>query len=168
VFIASIAAALESTRLASVIRTSSWIFPATETVHVIAISLVVGSIVVLDLRLLGLSWNRRPITEIAQDVLPRTWMSFIIAVASGSMMFISAASKYVVDTPFQLKMVLLLLAGANMAVFHLFTYPGVARWNHTDRTPAAARIAAALSIVFWVTIIACGRMVSFTTQEALF
>jgi hypothetical protein len=79
-------------------------------------------------------------------------------------MFISAASKYATDLPFQLKMLLLVLAGANMLVFHYLTYRDVEVWNR-GQTPPAARIAAGLSLAFWIAIVTCGRLVSFTTQD---
>src|SRR4030081_2520794 len=128
--IVSIATWLEATAPARAIAHSGWMFPAAETVHVIAIALVVGSIAVLDLRLLGVSWKRRPVTDIARDVLPCTWAAFAIAAVAGSLMFVSAAVKYATDLPFQLKMLLLLFAGANMLVFHHFTYSSVENWNH--------------------------------------
>jgi hypothetical protein len=162
------AIALEGTKLSIVIRSSPWLFAAAETVHVIAIALVVGLIAVLDLRLLGLSWRRRPVTEVAQDVLAWTWGCFGVAVVAGLLMFLSGPSKYLADTPFKIKMALLICAGLNMALFHLLTYRNVEDWNTSERTPWSAKIAAGLSLLFWIAIVACGRMVSFTTQDALF
>jgi hypothetical protein len=164
--ITELTAWLEQSSLGVAIAESDWLFPTVETVHVIAIALVVGSIVALDLRLLGLSWKKRAVTEVAADVLPLTWVCFVIAVAAGMLMFISAARKYAYDLPFQLKMILLVLAGVNMAVFHVFTYARVQAWNHQAITPRGARIAAALSLLFWIGIVSCGRLVGFTTERA--
>jgi hypothetical protein len=164
--IAAMATRIEATGPARTIAHSAWMFPAAETVHVIAIALVVGSIAVVDLRLLGLSWRQRPVTDIAREALPWTWACFAIAAIAGSVMFISAAEKYVTDLPFQLKMLLLLCAAANMLIFHHFSYSGVAAWDHDAPTPSAAKVAAGLSLAFWIAVIACGRMVSFTTQDA--
>ncbi len=163
--IASIANWIEATGPARAIAQSTWMFPAAETVHVLAIALVVGSIAVLDLRLLGVSWTSRPVTEVAHDVLPWTWACFAIAAIAGSLMFISAAAKYAVDLPFQLKLLLLASAGANMLIFHYFTYSGVKAWDHNAAAPRAAKVAASLSLVFWIAVVACGRMVSFTTES---
>ena len=163
--IVSVAKWLEATVPAQAISQSAWMFPAAETIHVIAIALVVGSITVLDLRLLGISWNRRPITEIAGEVLPWTWISFSVAAVAGVVMFVSAAGKYIVDLPFQLKFVLMFLAAVNMAVFHRFTYPGVAQWDRNVSPPRAAKIAAALSLVFWIGVVTCGRLVSFSIEN---
>jgi hypothetical protein len=164
--IAELTAWLEQSPLGVAIAESDWLFPTIETVHVIAIALVVGSIVALDLRLLGLSWKKRAVTEVAADVLPLTWICFVIAVIAGALMFVSAARKYAYDLPFQLKMVLLVLAGINMAIFHIFTYARVQAWNHQAITPRGARIAAALSLLFWISILGCGRLVGFTTEQA--
>jgi hypothetical protein len=163
----SIAAAanwLQGLAVARFVAQAPWAFPAIETVHVIAISLVVGSIAVVDLRLLGLWWRERPVVQVADELLPWTWIAFVVAAVAGGLMFISAAVKYVSDLPFQLKMLLLVLAGVNMLIFHFGAYRRVADWAE-GRTPRAAKIAASLSLVFWIAVVACGRMVSFTTQD---
>jgi hypothetical protein len=79
-------------------------------------------------------------------------------------MFTSAAAKYARDVPFRIKMVLLLLAGLNMLVFHHFTYRGVGAWDRDVPTPPAAKIAGGLSLLFWIGVVTCGRWVGFTTQ----
>jgi len=162
--IVAIAKWLEGLALARFVAQTPLVFPIAETIHVIAIAMVVGSIAIVDLRLLGISWASRPVAEVAEEVLPWTWACFVVAVLAGALMFISAASKYVVDLPFQLKMLLLVFAGANMLTFHLLTYRHVEAWNQ-GRTPSAAKIAAGLSLAFWIAIVTCGRLVSFTTQD---
>jgi hypothetical protein len=155
---------LETGIVGAAVSQSPWMFPAIETMHVIAIALVVGSIAVLDLRLIDHSWRSRSVTELTLEILPWTWSSFAVAVATGFLLFCSAAHKYVVDISFQLKMLLMLLAGVNMLVFHLFTYRGVHAWNQGTRTPPAAKIAGGLSLLFWIGVVACGRWIGFTTQ----
>jgi len=162
--ITEIANAIEGLPLARFVAQAPLVFPVVETVHVVAIAMVVGSIAVVDLRLLGLSWRGRPVTEVSEEVLPWTWGAFVIAVIAGALMFISAASKYATDLPFQLKLVLIALAGANMLIFHFLTYRDVEVWNQ-GQTPRAAKIAAGLSLVFWIGVVTCGRLVSFTTQD---
>ena len=84
----------ENSALADNIRENDLLFPLIESVHVLAICLVVGSILVVDLRLLGLAWVNRPVSRVAAGILPLTWGAFIVAVASGGLMFISNATKY--------------------------------------------------------------------------
>jgi hypothetical protein len=155
---------VEATGLAQFVAQSPSVFPAVETVHVIAIVLVIGSIARVDLRLLNLFDNQRSVSEVAGELLPWTWGCFAVAAVAGTLMFISAAGKYVADLPFQLKMLLLLLAGANMIAFHLLTYRNVAAWDR-GATPVPAKFAAGCSLVLWIAIVVCGRMVSFTTQD---
>ena len=152
---------LESGFIGQSIAQSPALFPAIETVHVIALALVVGSIAVLDLRLLGVSWRTRPVTELASDILAWTWTSFAVAVATGSLLFLSAATKYAANGPFQLKMILLMLAGVNMLAFHLGPYRGVAAWDRDPKPPLRVRVAAGLSLFFWVSIVTCGRWIGF-------
>ncbi len=162
-WIQTVAKSIEASGPARAIAQSPWAFPTIETVHVIAIALVVGSIAAVDLRLLNVAWKQRPAAHVAGELLPWTWACFLIAAVAGALMFISAASKYAADLPFQLKMLLLVLAGGNMLAFHHFTSRDVESWS--SDTPPAAKLAAALSLAFWIAIVVCGRMVSFTTQD---
>lgn len=159
--IIDICAWLESTNLAAAIRESSWLFPTIETVHVLALTLVIGSIAMLDLRLLGVSTRNMGVMQLADETLPWTWGAFAFAAVSGSLMFISAATKYFNNTPFRLKMLLLTLAGANMMIFHVTAYRRVHDWDRRLPTPNAARLAASLSLLFWVGVVMCGRWVGF-------
>jgi phosphoglycerol transferase MdoB-like AlkP superfamily enzyme len=147
---------------AAAIRVDYFWFPFFETIHVITISLVVGTVFIVDLRLLGLTSNRKPVTELSREVLPWTWGAFGVAVIAGSMMFISKATNYYDDDFFRYKMVLILLAGLNMAVFHLFTYKSVAQWDRDVPPRLGARIAGGLSIACWILVVFCGRWVGFT------
>lgn len=144
------------------IAESTWMFPAIEVAHVLAITLVVGSIAMLDLRLLGVSRRNYGILELTEETLPWTWGAFVVAVITGLLMFVSSASRYFENIPFRVKMVLLLLAGINMAIFHLTAYRTAHRWNHQLPTPVAARVAGTMSLCFWVAVIVFGRWIGFT------
>jgi len=153
---------LNDSTLAATIQASALMFPWFESVHVLAITLVFGSILVVDLRLLGLASVGRPVTQLVRDVLPVTWIAFAVAVITGAAMFISNAVEYARNFPFQMKMVLLVLAGLNMLVFHFVTCRGVGQWNEARRTPFGARFAGGFSLLAWVGIIAFGRWIGFT------
>jgi hypothetical protein len=159
-----IATWIENGSIGTAIRESSWLFPTIETCHVIAIVTVVGSITILDLRLLGLASRQRSVTDVMSDVLPWTWWSFVIAVISGSFLFTSKALEYYNDGPFRAKMLLMVLAGVNMGIFERLTTRGIADWDQTESTPLAAKIAGAASLVLWIAIVACGRWIGFTTS----
>jgi hypothetical protein len=154
---------LESSAVGSFVAGSSWAFPTIECIHVIALVTVVGSIAVMDLRLLGMTSRACSVTATSRDTLPFTWGAFVLAVITGLLLFVSKASVYMVNPWFLLKMGALALAGANMAVFHLTTWHGVATWDaNPAATPRAAKISAALSLLFWVCVVFFGRAIGFT------
>ena len=155
---------LQGTPLALFIAESSWAFPTVESVHVLAIVLVVGSISVVDLRLLGIASANRPVSDVSNDVLPVTWACFAIAAVTGLLLFVSKATSYIENWPFRIKMILLVLAGLNMLAFHFLTYREVSGWDHARRPPPAARTAGALSLLFWIGVVAFGRWIGFTVH----
>jgi hypothetical protein len=139
-----------------------WMFPALETVHVFSLIAVLGSIALMDWRLIGLASRDHSVTLLSRQTLTWTWVGFLLAVISGSLMFVGQATEYSTNPAFRLKLLLIVAAGVNMLAFHFLTWKGVARWDRGVAPPAAARVAGALSLVFWIGVIACGRWIAFT------
>ncbi len=152
---------LESTAPATAISESTWLFPGIESIHVIAIALVVGSISMVDLRLLGVSLRDRPVGELTAEILPWTWASFAVAVCTGALLFSSSATKYWGTVPFRAKMLLLVLAGINMLVFHATTLRSVEVWGRQVRPPRAAKISGGISLGLWIGVVTFGRWIGF-------
>jgi hypothetical protein len=148
--------------LAEMIRSNELAFPWLESVHVLAITLVLGSIAVADLRLLGLASVKRPVKQVLDEVLPITWVAFAIAAITGLAMFTSNAVEYAHNKPFQFKMIMMALAGLNMLAFQLVTFRGIGQWNDARKTPPGARFAGAFSLLSWISIVAFGRWIGFT------
>ena len=153
---------LQDLNLPTQIRESVWMFPTIETVHVFALVLVVGSIMTVDLRLLGLTNKERPFSQVAAEMLPWTWVAFGVAALAGMLMFSSKALTYYANIPFRLKMVCLLLAGINMVMFHWLGVRRLATWDH-QQPPWSAKLAGGASLLLWTTIVAAGRWIGFTT-----
>jgi hypothetical protein len=153
---------IESSALGEWMRSNVHAMPWVNAVHVLCITLVFGSILVVDLRLLGLLDKGRAITRIADEMLGLTWAAFVGAAVSGALFFAANANTYWFNDAFRFKMLAIALAGINMLVFQFITYRGVAAWDRGAPTPAAARLAGALSILLWVTVIVLGRMIGFT------
>ena len=152
---------LESTAIAVAISESSWLFPGIESAHVLAITLVVGSISMVDLRLLDINLRDRPVQELIAEVLPWTWISFAVAACTGALLFSSNATHYWGTVPFRAKMLVMALAGLNMLVFNATTYRGVAAWGAGRRTPRAARVSGGLSLALWIGVVSLGRWIGF-------
>jgi hypothetical protein len=153
---------LQQTNIATTIREGDAWFPWIECVHVLALTLVIGSIAIVDLRLIGWASRHRSIAKLSADVLPCTWLAFAVAVISGLLLFSSNAVKYSHNFPFQLKMLLLVFAGLNMSIFHAFSNPRMRHWEMTSRTPWPAKLAGAMSLLLWIGIAAFGRWIGFT------
>ena len=154
----------ENSALADNIRENDVLFPLIESLHVVSICLVVGSIFSVDLRLLGLASTDRSVSRVMNGILPLTWTAFAVAVASGSLLFISNATKYLENGYFDAKILLICAAGLNMAMFHALTAKDLPRWENDTRLPLPARLAGGLSILLWVAVVACGRMIGFTME----
>jgi len=152
---------LEHRPFAIAIAESTWLFPIVETTHVLALTVVVGSVAMMDLRLLGVGSKDRAASEVIAGSLPWAWSAFAVAFVAGSLMFSSKAATYYVNLPFRIKMVCLALAAVNMLVFHLFTARGMTAWDR-GTPPRAARVAAACSLMLWIVIVATGRWIGFT------
>jgi hypothetical protein len=135
-------------------------FPYVESAHVVFLALVAGTIFTVDARLIGFASRQLRYTYLSTRLLPWTWGAFIGAVITGGLMFMANASSYAGNTPFQIKMVLLLLAGANMLYFQMVTFRGVNSWDAGTPAPAA-RAAGFISIVLWSGVVGFGRWIGF-------
>ena len=153
---------LENSSLGQYIASSTWAFPTIETLHVISFVVVLGTIVVMDVRMLGLTTTGYPLTRLSKDTLKLTWIAFICAAITGSLLFISKATSYAINPYFLRKMICMALAGANMIVFEFLTWRSVKNWDTGVMIPTATKLAGALSIVFWTLVVFFGRTVGFT------
>jgi len=153
---------LETSGVGTFVAESAWAFPLLESLHVIALVTVVGSIAIMDLRLLGLAGRGWTVTALSRDTLPLTWGAFVLAAITGGLLFVSRATTYVINPWFLVKMVLLVLAGVNMAILHSFAWKSVHQWDSTASVPTAAKVAGGLSLVFWILVVFCGRVIGFT------
>jgi hypothetical protein len=154
---------IEHTYLATLVREGDWGFPLAECLHVLSITTVFGSILMMDLRLLGLASRDSAVTKLSKEVLPYTWIAFACAVITGTVIFISKASVYWYNPQFEFKFLFMALAAANMLVFHFGAFRRVADWDDALLPPPAARLAGALSIALWIMVVFFGRWIGFTT-----
>jgi hypothetical protein len=155
---------LQHTPLSTTIRESDWVFPTIECVHVIAFVTVVGSIAVVDLRLIGVASRDRRISDLTEELLPLTWIAFGVAAAAGLLLFISKPVTYTQNVFFLGKMVLLLAAGVNMALFQRLVHPRLVGQPADSPPPLVARASGLASLTLWIAIVACGRWIGFTTN----
>ena len=137
---------------------TNW-FPLLESIHVIAATMVVGTILWVDLRLIGVAAVQYPITTMSRELVPWTWGAFVVATITGIGMFITRAASHVLNPAFQSKMVLLVLAGLNMAYFHFKLYKDIAQCDSLAVTSTQLKIVGSLSLFFWAGVMLAGRWI---------
>jgi hypothetical protein len=157
--------AIENLPLSQYVASSDWAFPTFESIHVVAIVTVIGTIAVMDFRLIGAASNECAVTEMSRDTLPWTWGAFILAVITGSLLYISKCTTYMVNPFFLSKMVLIALAGINMAIFHFFTWRTVRNWDTGCKVPLGGRVAGWLSLGLWIVVVCTARWIGFTLDK---
>jgi hypothetical protein len=152
---------LYATHFGTAIRESTYAFPIIETVHTLGIMVLVGTVAVIDLRLLGISMKNAPVSKLFSQILPWTWGGFAVMFISGLLLFASEAKDNYANDAFRLKLVLLLLVGLNPLIFHTTTFRSVQTWDLAKVTPLRARMAAVFSLCLWAGIIVTGRLIAY-------
>jgi hypothetical protein len=131
-----------------------WAFPVVQSLHFMGFALSIGTIAIVDLRLLGLGMGRQKASELAADLHLWTMGGIALMLITGALMFSADAVRYHVNASFQFKMYCLTAA----LLFH-FTVHGWA--VRPDAPPMAAKLAGALSLLLWTAVVAGGRMIAF-------
>src|SRR6185312_8011402 len=121
----------------------------------------VGTIAMVDLRLLGLAWRTVPVSQMTARILPWTVAGFIVMVITGLLLFYAIPVRTWHSVWFRAKVVLLLLAAINIWIFHHRVQRDRARWDSAMLPPVAARVSAAVSLCVWLTVIVLGRMIAY-------
>jgi hypothetical protein len=152
---------LENTPVALAVRESIWMFDIFETVHTLGIILVAGTIMLVDLRLLGMGLRREPVSDVVSRIVPWTLWGFVLMFLTGGLLFCAEAVRLYTSPAFRIKLVLLMLAALNAFVFHVTVYRSAAEWNQAAVTPVRARVAGLLSLLLWIGIIAAGRAIAY-------
>ena len=140
---------------------SVWGFNGLLMVHLIAVAMVFGLILIVDLRLLGLTSRHTSVLQLCEDVIPWTWLAFVISAITGTIIFTGQAVKYFDNYAFRMKFLVMLIAGINMLVFQFIIYRNVAKWDRNAPVPVAGKIAGLISLICWVAVIAYGRWTAY-------
>jgi hypothetical protein len=150
---------IESLAVAQAMRDHAWLYPAVAIAHIVGFSTLFGSVVMFDLRVLGLS-KAISVRALARLLLPWSVASLGLIVPTGLMLFAAHADDFLGNRVFAIKMAFLLAAGLNAAMFLTGPYQSVKAWDTGAPAPLLARLSVALSIVLWVGVISCGRLIA--------
>jgi hypothetical protein len=151
---------LMETWVSGAIRESLWVYPMLHWIHILSNTLMFGTIIFVDLRLVGIGLTRRRVSDVAEQLLPWTWVGWILMFISGALIFTSDPVRYYGSFFLRIKFLLMFLAGINALVFHFTVYRGVALWDD-GRAPILARMSGAISLICWVAIVISGRAVGY-------
>jgi hypothetical protein len=149
---------LAATPPALAMRANAWLYPAVEIAHIAGFALLVGAVAMFDLRVLGLG-RELPVRALARHLLPWAMGSMLLVLPTGLLLFAAEAPDLAVNRVFILKLVLIGVAGLNALAFHGGPYRAADRWQ--ERAPPLARVHAALSLLLWLAVIACGRLLAY-------
>jgi len=152
---------LQNTEWGTGIRESTLLFPIIETSHVLGLALSVGTVAILDLRLLGLGLKREPVSQVMGQLLPWSLAGFAMMFITGILLFWSQALKAYDSVFFRIKMVMLILTAINALVFQFTVYRSMADWDQAPVTPFRARLTGAISLLLWIGVIAAGRTMAY-------
>jgi hypothetical protein len=145
----------------TMLRESNNAFSVIESIHVLSITLVFGTIAILDLRMLGLILRPIAVTRVARSVFPLTWTGFAISFITGFLLFWAESAKMYPNSAFRTKLILLALVGLNPLIFHTTVYRRVHKWEALHLAPWRARAAAIASITLWSGVIIAGRAIAY-------
>ena len=152
---------LSETAFSMWLRGSTWAEPVIESIHVLTLTLFFGFAVLLDLRLMGVSMRQRRASQVLAQFNPWVKASFAIMIVSGTLLFWGDPASFYTTIFFKIKMVMLVLAIANVLIFDRTARRTIAEWDIDRDPPRAAKAAAIISLVLWVAIIAAGRAIAY-------
>jgi uncharacterized protein DUF6644 len=154
---------LSSTALSTAIKESLWGFQILVGLHIVALTVSVGTISWFDLRLLGASLPGTAASKVYRQLIPFATVGFVVMFATGLLLFTAYPVEAYHNVFFRTKISVIALAGVNAIVYHAFSARRAEQIEReTGVLPRGARIAAGLSLALWTVVILCGRMISYT------
>jgi len=152
---------LEALGWTTAIRESPWGYPVLETSHVATVVAFAGLVIMMDLRLIGVAFAHAPLAQIQRRLFSWQLAWFVPSMATGVLLFLVDPLRYYGNAFFWVKLVLLAAAGLNALAFHLKTYRSAERWDEDPQAAGTARLAGAVSLLFWSATIVSGRLIAY-------
>src|SRR5579871_6830310 len=152
---------VQATGFFTALRGSWYVYPIVMASHLAGIALFGGMILATDLRLLGMAMRRRPVADVVGQLRPLKHLGLTLVVICGLLMLGSKAEEYYYNAFFRAKMTVLALIIVHALVFRRSVYAQAAEFDRTSRIPGRAKLAAALSLVLWTSMVICGRGIGY-------
>lgn len=153
---------LASTRVSTIIQDVSWIIPAVQTVHIACIAVLIGSVVMLDMRMFGIAGRGDSIVVTAKRLLPWIWWPLPVFLATGLVLIVAEPSRELENSTFYYKMILLVGAMIATGVLQATVRHDPAFWEGSRIRSGAAKGLALVSLALFVAIVFAGRLIAYT------
>lgn len=150
---------MESTWLNNLVVGYAWTWPTLESLHFVGLSLLMGALIVMDLRLIGFE-RAIPISAV-HSLMPLAILGFAINLITGVLFCFGDPFRYAINISFQLKMILVLLAGLNFLLYYFKVEPMLLAAGPTDSTPPIAKAVGVCSLAFWTGVLVYGRLIPY-------
>ena len=157
---------LGATAASALIQNVSWIIPLVQTIHILAISIILSSVAMLDLRLLGLAGKRVTISGMAERFLPWIWGALVVLASTGAILITGEPDRSLLNPAFQIKMALVVAAIVVTLIFQHTVRRNAAFWDLSPARRRSARLTALISLAIWLAIAICGRLIAYVGQDA--
>lgn len=152
---------LAATPASTALRESRYLYLAILATHVLTLTVFLGTAIIVDLRLLGVSMSRVPVSQVLTRLLPWTTGGFAVMAGSGMLMFFASPADKFVNLFFRAKMAMLGLAGLAVWLFFRTVHRSIDDWDNAPVPPPAARLAGGLTLLLWTAILVAGRMIPY-------
>lgn len=143
------------------LRESAYVFPWVVVSHVVSVSLFGGTILMMDLRLLGVGHMHTPFSQVQRRLFPWQMAGMLLATITGLTLVYGNPMNYFANIIFWTKMLAIALAGLNALAFHFITEYSVINWDTSVRPPIGAKLAGGLSVLLWANVIVAGRLIPY-------
>jgi hypothetical protein len=131
------------------------------TTHSISMAVFAGLIVMMDLRLSGLAFNRTPVSQIQRNLFLWQMLALVVTAVSGILLFFGQPLRYYGKVFYWIKIAAMILAGVNAMIFHRSTYRTLAQWDTSPVAPLGVRMAGILSLTLWAVVVLGGRLTAY-------
>jgi hypothetical protein len=153
---------LGNTPLSSVFQNHAWVIPTSQSIHILAVSVVFASACLMNTRILGLGTRGRTVSQLSNAVLPWMWCALVVLLLTGFVQTVAEPVRQFVTPAFWAKMVMIVIVATMTALYAGVLRRHGAAWDDASSRPSAAKVFALVSTLLWLAIIACGRFIGYT------
>jgi hypothetical protein len=153
---------LSTTALSKTLQDQAWVVPTSQSIHIIAVSVVFGSAVMINLRLLGVGRSGRSVSQLSNTLIPWMWRGLAVLLLTGLIQTIAEPVRQFVTPMFWAKMTMIIVVGTMTALYAQAVRRGAPEWDTARPRPVGAKVFAVLSTLLWMAIIVCGRFIGYT------